>query len=378
MTIQPTNILYTKVCNDVYFIDQQLDYTKFLTPTNLQEENDTFLAAVRNGKTYNPIYSYEPYDVDFESLKVLIQNNRRSLADGPFDRILGRLLSEYDHIIEMYNARENATAFTAASKKAFGFPSEMLVKEAYAILSAPKNVDSELTSNTSFPAEDLADRINQELKKYGYVWTISINQNQTTKVSIDPTKRMIHINGRKRYSTNDLGRLVVHEVGTHVVRSENGRLQPYKCFVSGLANSLATEEGLAVYAEHKNGLLERDTLLLYAGRVVAAHLTETNSFWDIYNVLQNFLGEEQALYVTQRVKKGLRETQCPGGFVKDYVYLYGYFAISKFMHTATTLAPLYIGSIGLDDLDDISLMIQDGALNAEDIIIPEFMKIANV
>lgn len=373
MTPVPSNTLYTKICDDISNTVKQLDYTKFLTPKNLHEENETFLNSVNNGKVYNPLYTYEPYDIDFRLLKTLIQDNLKSLGNDPFDRMLRRLLLENEHLIEMYEFREAAAQFTDAAKKAFGFPSPNIVKEAYNILTAPKKQKGNINNIDSFSANDLREKIVAELERNGYSWKVLVNENQTTKVTVDEIKRTISINGRKSYSANDLSRLVVHEVGTHVVRAENGRLQPYSCFISGLANSLATEEGLAVYAEYKNGLLEDETLRLYAGRVVATHLADTKSFFEIFSELVQFLSEEQSLYITQRVKKGLGDTSSPGGFIKDYVYLDGYFAVSHFMQTATEYTPLYVGSVGLNDLEDVEYMIQNGLLNSKDIVIPDFL-----
>ena len=50
------------------------------------------------------------------------------------------------------------------------------------------------------------------------------------------------------------------QFGVHVLRAENGDLQPFKIFKNGLANSLSTEEGLATYMEEKFNTLDLNTL----------------------------------------------------------------------------------------------------------------------
>ena len=56
------------------------------------------------------------------------------------------------------------------------------------------------------------------------------------------------------FTANDVIRLQVHEIDTHILRCENGQKHGYKILSSGTSGSLIHEEGLALYNEWKNGV----------------------------------------------------------------------------------------------------------------------------
>ncbi len=51
--------------------------------------------------------------------------------------------------------------------------------------------------------------------------------------------------------------------------------------------------------------------------------------------------------MTVRVKRGLKDTSAPGGFIKDHVYLEGKRALEGFIAKGGNITPLYAGKIGL-------------------------------
>ncbi len=48
-----------------------------------------------------------------------------------------------------------------------------------------------------------------------------------------------------------------HEIDCHVLRSENGKQQPFKIFNYGFPNYLETEEGYAIYMVNQLGIKTR-------------------------------------------------------------------------------------------------------------------------
>ena len=283
-------------------------------------------------------------------------------------------MEESTATINFYQARGVSHLFTEYSIWVFQKPSETLLDYAVKILEGWKNKsDEQKKDDKKFSWEYLGKAIAKELEKYGFDWKILILKNMTTKVSIDPEAKTIYINGEKKYSKNDVKRLIVHEVWTHIIRSENGRKQAYFPFATGLAGSLNTEEWLAVYSEYINNLLEEETLALYAGRVIASSLCQTKSFFEIFYYLRQYLSEEMTLYITQRVKKGIKDTLEAGGFTKDYVYLDGFIKIKDYINTGKSIDILYTGSIGIDDIDDVQKLIDENIITNK-ITIPDFMK----
>lgn len=369
------NKKYQNICDDIAIVNKALDYTKYLTPVNLSQENEKFLIKFREEKEYNPIYVYEQYQgINFEEFRIVLQNHLKLLSVSPLDNIFRRLLKENINIINFYETRGKPDLFTENSKLAFKNPSKPLINYATSILENWRKQEKETKFDTAtFSGKDLGDGILKELKKYGFEWEIRVPENLTTKVTIDPEKKTIYINGKKKYTETDFKRLIVHEVGTHIVRSENGRRQPYSIFATGLANSLATEEGLAVYSENVTNLLEQETLALYAGRVIGTSLCETASFFEIFSHLNNYLSKDVALYITQRVKKGIEDTSEAGGFTKDFVYLDGFVNVTNYIKSGNNLNVLYVGAIGLDDIDDVLELIDSGILTNK-VVKPYFMK----
>lgn len=352
--------------NFISNINQKLDYTKYLTPINIRKENNLFLENFRNGIKYDPKYCYLPYEnIDFEKLKREIIEFK--LLDSPMENIFKRYLVFLNNLISLYQNRGNSLEFTKYSIMEFGFPNKELVEKAYSFLTSTKPEDSEEIKQ--YNADALANKVQNKLNEYGFDWKINVLGSSTTKVTLDPEERLIYLNGSIKYSENDLERLIVHEIDTHVVRAENGRVQKFKIFSTGLANSLLTEEGMAVVSEEKNHVLDKNTCRLYAGRVIAVSLSVTKSFYDIFKELLNYFNETDALYITQRVKKGLNYTSEYGGLTKDYVYFDGYHKIKSFLNRNSSSAKiLFVGSIGLEDIPDIKSLLKTGFIKEPKIV----------
>lgn len=347
-----------KVIDDfISDINIKLDYTKYLTPTNLREENNKFIDNYKKGKQYNPQYTYRSYeDIDFELLKEKISEFK--LSNSPIECVFKQYLVFLNDAVLLYQNRGYPYNFTQYSIKAFGLPDRNLVEKAYAFLKTSKPESIENAGVKHYSAHDLAAKLQGRINEYGFDWKIVVLDSSTTKVTVDSDQHKVYLNGAIKYSDNDLERLKVHEVDTHIVRSENGRIQPFKIFSAGLANSLSTEEGLAVVSEERNNVLSTDVLRLYAGRVAAVSLSINQSFRDIFAKLNEYLSEQDALYITQRVKKGLCDTSEYGGFTKDYVYFDGYYKVKEFLNRNNDSEILFVGSIGLEDIPVIKDLLE--------------------
>ena len=351
----------------------KLDYTKYLTPVNLREENSKFLNTYEKGVRYDPEYTYKPYeDINFDALKKQI--SIFELSNSPIEKIFKRYLTSLNNVVSLYQNRGKSPDFTHYSIEAYGFPNERLVEKAYALLNTNELDEGEIKVTKQYSALDLAEKLRSRISQYGFDWKIKVLDSSTTKVTVDPEDKVVYLNGSIKYSANDMERLKVHEVETHIVRSENGYSQPFKIFSTGLANSLATEEGLAVVSEEKNGVLDKNVLRLYAGRVIAVSLSISKSFYDIFSELSKFFSEQDALYITQRVKKGLCCTSECGGFTKDYAYFDGYYKIKEFLDNKNDPEILFVGSIGLEDILEIKYLLEANIINKPRVIPPAYRR----
>ena len=92
----------------------------------------------------------------------------------------------------------------------------------------------------------------------------------------------LFIKKNARFSENRIEELIIHEIETHILTAENGKLQPYEIFNRGLANYLSTQEGLAMYNVEsiKNKKFIENTKAL--GHVIAIYESMNNSFSKVF------------------------------------------------------------------------------------------------
>ena len=265
------------------------------------------------------------------------------------------MLQDLEYIIMIYNnIGKNDKTIDLYSKKIYGEPNNELVKKAMAILEKDYKIEEEC----KYDAKECKELFKNVLKEMKLInWNIKINEVQSSKISVIPEEKEIHINGKVLFSKNDLKRLIVHEIGTHVSRAENGSKQPYKIFSIECANVLYSEEGLATVNEEKYNVLDRRTFRLYAGRVLAVSECMKKSFYESFKELIEYFSYEEALSIISRVKRGTMITEKPNVFVKDYIYLDGYYKVKKFLKSSKTDI-LYTGIIGIDEADEINMLIE--------------------
>ena len=133
MNIKQDN--YLRICEEITKVNIVLDYTRYLTPHNLSQENERFLINYNSGKEYNPKYIYESFNgLSFHELRQSVLHCLDKLGKSPLDYIFRRLLAETSNVINFYESRGRADAFTKNSRLSFGYPAPLLVKKAMSIL----------------------------------------------------------------------------------------------------------------------------------------------------------------------------------------------------------------------------------------------------
>jgi uncharacterized protein (TIGR02421 family) len=235
--------------------------------------------------------------------------------------------------------------FTIFSKKVYGLPSRKVLEHAAGLLSLESDKEDKLLNSAQ-----AANMIRAEVKHYGFDYEVS-TKNMSSSAMVLVAKKKIFIKDNFQFSDNYVRRLVIHEIGTHVLRAENGREQPFMIFFHGFPNYLSTEEGLAVFNEERFGYLSKENLRDYAARCVAVHMAMTKSFSDIYKYLLDSFPTQTAFKLATRAKRGLADTSRPGGCTKDYVYIDGYLKVKDFINREGSLKSLYFGKVGIEHVD---------------------------
>lgn len=125
-----------------------------------------------------------------------------------------------------------------------------------------------------------------------------------------------------------------HEIGTHFLRKENNKKQPwYKNKKLKFGAHIATEEGLASINQlYHSFFVNGDKPLLYksACNYIAAFFSSKMGFTDLFQVLKRYMNDpERTWNLCVRVKRGISDTSLQKGFYKDQVYFKGAVHIIK-------------------------------------------------
>jgi uncharacterized protein (TIGR02421 family) len=298
-------------------------------------------------KTYkNPYLIYKENGAELLDYK----NKLRSLRikkDSPISYLLNKKKLELIKKIDLINSR-GTEDFTKNSLRLYGKPNKDLINKAKRILKLKDGIKSR-----KILIKEAISMIKESFNNFGFKWQIK-KEHIISSALLIPSEKTLYLKKKARFSEEYVKRLIVHEIGTHALRAENAKQQPLKIFFHGLDDYLATEEGLAVYNEERNNLLDINILKNYAGRVIAVNLALKNSFYDTFKGLRKYFNTETAFKLTLRVKRGLADTSKKGGFTKDYVYLKGYFDVKDFVENHGSIKDLYYGKISIKDVSIIN------------------------
>ena len=238
--------------------------------------------------------------------------------------------------------------FTTYSKRLYPLPKKKSLREAEEILELPDERRPE-----KLDIRDAVAELKQCIDDLGIPWSVE-RVSMVASACVVPSKRKLYLKDKKEFSKQFIDRLKIHEIGTHAVRAENGRIQPYKMFLHGTAGYLSTEEGLAAYNEEQAGLLTRTILKTYAARVIGVSLAQKKGFCEVVEEMKKYFSQKKSLTLALRVKRGVGHGADKGGYTKDSAYLQGYLALKEFERKEGDFSMLYQGKVGLDDLGLVS------------------------
>lgn len=331
--------------NQLKKADRELDHLSnklsfyAVNPVNIDEERDKFFGS----ETYNPQFKYEGYRENLEALRLKLHNIKTD--DSVVGKILEEIKQSYIQKTYFLENRGNNEMFTSYSKNVYGEPDEGLVKRAREFMEIEPEKENKIYSSS-----EVVRKFRVAFFKYGFPWNVR-EKDMVSNAAVNVGKKEILIKKDSRFSENFLKRLIVHEVGTHVARAENGEKQPYLFFKRGLPGYLMIEEGLAVLNEELNKCSNKYILKVYAGRVIAVDIALRTSFRETYNELKKYFPEHTAFRLATRAKRGLSDTSEPGACTKDINYFKGYLALKDYLKSGGDLSKLYYGKIGLNHID---------------------------
>ncbi len=312
-----------------------------INPRNSERQKEIFFRDPRN-----PRFRYDDLSYSLRPLLYMLEEIR--LGDTPLEKMYDEKRKEYILKIKMLESL-GTRDFAKYSAELYPPPDRRLVDISYDILDRlePSKRSSKITRKYAM----------QNLRKIfgalGIRWTIR-SMDIVASASVEPSKRMIALKRRERFSKDYFKRLAIHEIGTHVLRAENASLQELGMFLHGTANYLETEEGLAAFNEYDSGLMTSSILRNYAGRVIAVDQSSRHGFLKTFKHLKDHFSDETAWKLTLRAKRGLVNTGSKGGYTKDVLYLRGFIRLLEFSRDGGNIDDLYVGKISLEDMDLVS------------------------
>jgi uncharacterized protein (TIGR02421 family) len=333
----------------------------YQSPINLRAEKGKMIDAYQSGSAYNPYFEFAiPPEYPVKEIRHFIADldPERSWLEQIYYDIANK---ELLHIQAVQTHDPNV--ITGSSCLNYGLPGFDLLTKAQHILD--NTIRSTIEDQDLLADHEVASKLQLILNGNNLQnWQAIVDEPMNARMSVNRLDKQVKIRTGETFTPESIQRLIVHELGVHIIRYHNGDHQPIKLFRKGFPGYLATEEGLAVCSEERAGILEVNTLRKYAGRVVAAHLAINQSFNDVLHTLCQWLDFDTAFDIVVRAKRGFTDTSQPGVHTKDIVYLQGYLAVKKHLEQySEDYELLFIGKFGLQHLPLVRSLLEQGVLS---------------
>lgn len=348
-TISSTKINYAEIDQKLIKIDEKLKLLFHLRPLNLDEQKDEFFKNFKN----NPEFVYA--ELKFDTYNLRKELDQVTTDDSPLGLLFAKKKQEIAKKINLLDFRGYAQEFTDSSIELYGIPSEDMVAEARELL---LKSEAEYTQPTGIiTAEEAKVTMDKVFKSYGLNnWEVKIKESMVSDAIAGKNNRLFLRKGAT-FTESRIDNLIIHEIETHILTAENGKSQPYELFNRGLANYLETQEGLAIYNILNKNHEEAKNLYLSLSLVLAVDMAMRHSFVEIFEKMLDYkIPPERAWRTAVKVKRGLENTQEPGGFTKDFLYYKGYKQIKEFVATGGKIKDLYRGKFNAADMDYVMLV----------------------
>jgi alpha-L-glutamate ligase-like protein/uncharacterized protein (TIGR02421 family) len=329
-----------KICK----IDEQIKLLSYINPRNLEEQKALFLS----NPEFSPRFSYREADLDFESMKRDIK--RLPEVSHWMYSLFSEKIKEIERKIDLIQS-VGTKDFSTFSEHVFGTVTESTYRMALQYIK--QHGEKNLPDESELLDMKIAQNMLQDFLKAHKISHWKLKEIEDSVADIQVTKRnIILLKKGATFRKNRLQALLVHEIGTHVFRFENGKLQPFRIFERGTAGYLKTEEGLAIWNQNSIGLTLGEKFLKPAYQVVAIHLAKKMSFCDLFHFFQDTydLRDDLAWRLCVKAKRGFSDSAQLGAFTKDHIYFTGHREIEKFLKKDGKIEDLYMGKIKIEDL----------------------------
>lgn len=342
---------------------KQIDLSSDYLPVNISSEKELFLKAFKTGKVYNPVFKYaDKNDRQYLSTIDDFRKQFDSFKGWPLLPYYQRYFNDLNEHIEYFSDRSKQD-FPEWLSRRYEAPTEAELRNARETIEVPESKAERAEEKIDAAvAKNILESVLEISKISG--WQVVVTE-MVAKMAVNSIQKRIKIKQDASFTLADINRLVVHEIETHVFRFENGNRQDFLIFAFGFKDYLETEEGLAINNEFRAGCLSEADLNKYALRFLLADKCLNASFYEMFKYCLPYKGNDfdEAFNMVMRFKRVLKDTEVPGGYIKDLVYFRGYHKIKTL--DEPTIQRLYHGKIGIEHLPVLDEM--------EDIVAPKYL-----
>lgn len=343
-----------KLDKSLYRIAKNFEILGYINPVNIEQEKKKFF---KSGFTKNPEFRYKQLRLDPHAFKAkMYQLDVDSIEDIHVRQIYVDIIKAYSDKVEMLSTI-GTEKFLYNSLRYFGEPSKKDIANANFLLYCDELPQFEDESKLS--SEEVTKAFIEEGEKYGFKFKVGIDSNIPSDAVVINSKQTVLLKKGAVFTPSRINALLNHEIGVHMVTTQNAQLQPLKMLSLGLPKNTFTQEGLAIMSELKSGCLTISRLKELALRVLAVDsLTQGNDFTTTFRLLKETksISDEKLYYLVTRVYRG-------GGFTKDFLYLSGFRRILRLESNGINLDNLFLGKTSESYLSLLNELVDRGYLN---------------
>jgi hypothetical protein len=216
-----------------------------------------------------PGFDLASYLADLSEVRELVE------AEAP-EHFRSSLVADLTRMeVRARSLSEGDASYAHAAPQLDGLPDASVQERARAVFALPVCVAD--TDEACIGAEVIAARMRAALDTYGLdEWTVELHECMAAKASVNGARKRLRIRQGVVLSGRSVDRLVIHEIGGHVLPWANAENQPEPLAGLSMGPSTLTDEGLALWEETRVGLRDPAMDRLYAARAVAVDAARTH------------------------------------------------------------------------------------------------------
>jgi len=221
-----------------------------ITPENSSEEKERFLS----GETTEPDFRYDRGMENSEELRRELEDLESRLDEIEVEESVQQMyqdsIGEGEALLDIAEQVGDPEVVRSSSREIYGAPSEGAINWAEDILSQ-KPLD-ENSSEAVYGSGEMVETAEKALQVLGLDWDVETREKNI--FSVNAANQTVAVPEDREFTTNEMMRLPLHEIGVHAVRGANGYEQEYRVMGAGAGGYHQAEEGLALFLEEATGL----------------------------------------------------------------------------------------------------------------------------